>query len=147
MTHVTTRVFYPRALSENERSITQWLIEHAKVSDEEKKKYLSQLESATVIRMCDCGCASIDFAIDCFPSEIGGSLVPFGDYVAKKKQVGVFVYSKNEVLAGVEIYTMGAQQTPTEFPAPTELEPAVWEEEANQAAQTTPGLRPSVSDL
>lgn len=129
MTHATKRAFYPRALTAKERSFTRSLIEHAKVSEEEKKKYLGQLEAATVVRMCDCGCASIDFAIAGAASEPGVPLHPFGDFVAKDKRFGVFVFSKHDSLAGVEIYSLADVNLPSEFPDSSELGGC---EEANQ---------------
>lgn len=138
MTHATTRTFHPRALTAKERSFTRWLIEHANVSDEEKKKYLGQLEAATVIRKCDCGCASIDFAIAGIGSEPGVPLRPFGDYIAKDKSFGIFVFSKHGTLAGVEIYSMADLDLPPEFPEPSKL---VGWEEANQPSQPTPTSR------
>lgn len=136
MTHATTRAFHPRALTEKERSFTRQLIEHANVSEEEKKKYLAQLESATVVRMCECGCASIDFAIAGVASEPGVPLAPFGDFLAKDQRFGVFVFSKHDTLAGVEIYSLADLDLPSEFPDSSEL---VGWEEANQPPQTTTG--------
>ncbi len=129
MTHVTTRSFHPRALTAKERSFTHWLIDHASVGAEEKKRYFSQLEAATVIRMCDCGCASIDFAITGVASDPGVQLHPFGDFIAKDKRFGVFVFSKHNTLAGVEIYSLADLDLPAEFPEPAEL---MGLEEANQ---------------
>lgn len=128
MTHPARRAFHPRALTEKERSFAHWLIEHADVSEEEKKKYLRQLGEATVVRMCECGCASIDFAIADVPSEQFAPLVPFGDFIAKDKSVGVFVFSKQDDLAGVEIYNLAAEETSVEFPLPERLELAIWKE-------------------
>jgi len=136
--HSTTRTLHPRPLTEKERSLTRWLIEHAKCGEEEKKKYLSQLEAATVVRMCECGCASIDFAIAGVASEQFAPLHPFGDFIAKDRRFGVFVFSKREDLAGVEIYPLGSVEASREFPDPSELVPAEWKE-ANQSAQTTSG--------
>ena len=121
MTHATTRAFHPRALTPKEHSFTRRLIEHTNVSKEEKKKYLDQLETATVVRMCDCGCASIDLAIAGVASEPGAPLHPIGDFIAKDKQFGVFVFSKRDTLAGVEIYGLANLDLPSEFPDPAEL--------------------------
>lgn len=134
MTYATKRAFHPRALTAKERSFTRWLIEHANVSEEEKKKYSDQLESATVVRMCDCGCASIDFAIAGVASEPGAPLHPFGDFVSEDKRFGVFVFSKHDTLAGVEIYALADFDLPSEFPDSSEL---VGWKEANQPPELT----------
>jgi len=135
MTHATTRAFHPRALTEKERSFTRQLIERANLSEEEKKKYLAQLESATVIRMCECGCASIDFAIAGVTSEPGAPLDTFGDFVAKDQRFGVFVFSKRGTLAGVEMYSLADLDLPSGFPDSSAL---VGWEEANQPPEPMP---------
>ena len=95
---------------------TRQLIEHANVGEEEKKRYLTQLGSAIVVRMCECGCANIDFAIAGVASEPGAPLDPFEDFVAKDQRFGVFVFSKRDTLAGVEIYSLADLDLPSEFP-------------------------------
>ena len=121
MKHATKREHIPRPLTEKERLITRWLIEHAEISKEERKRYLNQLEAATVIRKCECGCASIDFAISGVASKAYDPLHPFGDFTAKDNQFGVFVFSKQNSLAGVEIYPLAELNLPSEFPCPSEL--------------------------
>jgi len=142
MTHSATRAFHPRALTEKERSFTHWLIEHVKVSEEEKKKYLRQLGEATVVRMCGCGCPSIDFAIAGISSEPGAPLHAFGDFITKDKRFGVFVFSKHETLAGVEIYSLADLDLPSDFPSSDEI---VDLEEANQPPEPTRACGPSGS--
>ena len=51
---------FPRGLTDQERTITEWMIDHG---TGEKEFYRSQLAQATVVNACDCGCPSIDFAI------------------------------------------------------------------------------------
>ena len=127
MKHSSERPLYPRALTEKERSITRWLVEHANIGEEERRKYLTQLDAATVVGGCACGCASIDFAIGGVASQ-SAPLDAFGDFIAKDRSVGVFVFAKDSNLAGVEIYSLGGDETPFEFPRPEQLELIEWTE-------------------
>ena len=127
------RVFRSRELTQKERAFTRWLIEHAGVSDEEKQRLLSQLTSATVAGMCGCGCASIDFAIAGVTSDPTAPLHPIGEFVAKDRQFGVFVFSKHAMLAGVEIYSLEDTDLPPEFPELDTLETTSREETRTQS--------------
>jgi len=98
-----------------------------------------------VIRKCPCGCASIDFAIDGREPEISAGLVPFGDFLASDHSFGVFVFQLGGMLAGVEIYSFGDDDTPAEFPSSEDLEPADWKEKANKAVDPTSGTAPRTS--
>ena len=46
---------FPRPLTEQERALTRWMIEHGTAGAE---RFLEQLDKATVVSGCDCGCAS-----------------------------------------------------------------------------------------
>jgi hypothetical protein len=140
MKHNVTHSFPARGLSEKERSVTRWLIEHASCSEEQKKKYLADLKEAHVIGACGCGCASVDFAISGVGSDSSDPLDPFGDFMTRDRRYGVFVFSKQQQLAGIEIYTLGANAPGSDFPAPEELVP--FEEGANQPPEPRgPALR------
>jgi len=121
MNHASKHTFSPRSLTEKELSFARWLIEHSDASGEETKKYLGQLEAASVVGMCECGCASIDFAIAGAASEAGAPMNPFGDFMTKDRRFGVYVFSKRDTLAGVEIYSLSDLDLPSEFPSPNEL--------------------------
>ena len=113
---------FPRPLSPREKEIAEWLIINGEASKEEKMEFLAQLQRATVIRRCPCGCASIDLAIDGRePSEVG--MIPFGDFITPGSQYGIFVFSRGGILAGVEIYQLAADSLPAEFPRPVALTP------------------------
>jgi hypothetical protein len=111
---------FPRPLSPREQEVAEWLIANGGSSEEEKKTYLSQLARATVVRRCPCGCASIDLAIDGRESSESG-IVPFGDFVTPESQHGIFIFSRGDLLAGVEIYQLAAESLPAEFPPPIGL--------------------------
>ena len=108
---------FPRPPSPREKEVAGWLIANGGASEEEKKIYLSQLERATVVRRCPCGCASIDFAIDGRESSEAG-IIPFGDFVTPESKHGFFVFARGDLLAGVEIYQLAADSLPPELPSP-----------------------------
>jgi hypothetical protein len=113
---------FPRRLSPRETEVAQWLIANGEASEEEKHVYLDQLERAMVVRRCPCGCASIDFAIDGHESAETG-IVPFGDFVTPESRHGIFVFSRADLLAGIEIYMLAADSLPEELPPPIGFTP------------------------
>lgn len=132
---------FPRPLSPREQEVTAWLITNGKASDDQKRRFLTQLERATVVRRCPCGCASIELAIDGRESS-GTELVPFGDFVTTESQHGIFVFSKGDLLGGVEIYQLAAADLPTEFPAPVGFTPFPVQAECPSRVATAPVRNP-----
>jgi len=109
----------PRPLTERERAVTRWIIEHGGAPNEEREKFLAQLEAATVVRRCACGCASVDFAIrgEEAPTKVGLEII--GDFLCGDEKSGingVFVFARSGVLAGVEIYQLSDEKIHDELP-------------------------------
>jgi len=96
------------------------MLEHGKP---EASSFLTQLDNARVVALCPCGCASIDFAIFGMPEPDGGLNVLadflFGD---DAHLCGAFVFEKNGVLAGLEVYGL-AVDAPSILPKPSDLRP------------------------
>jgi hypothetical protein len=85
--------------------------------------FLKQLDEAQVIRLCPCGCDSVDFLIPSMgaPTVIG--LTILGDYSygsVKTGLCGAFVFAKGDMLAGLEVYSIDGITTP-KLPSITEL--------------------------
>lgn len=112
--------FAARALTPREMEVGAWLISHGTASDADKAKYLDQLSKATVIGKCECGCASIDLGIEGCPVPTG-PLCILGDFVQGDCQRGVFVFARENILAGIEIYPLADMETCGEFPPTNEL--------------------------
>ena len=110
----------PRPLSDEERRLTRWMIEHG---DVEPANYLFQLENAVVISQCKCGCASIDFQIGSTLPNIKTGMKIIADYLygPENPPFGVFVFTRDDVLAGLEVYSFS--DTPAPLPAPGDLRP------------------------
>jgi hypothetical protein len=114
----------PRLLTERERTVTRWIIEHGGASEKERKGFLVQLGAATVVSRCACGCASVDFAIRGEPAPAGVGLEIIGDFLCGEERAGingVFVFARSGVLAGIEIYQLSDEKIHTELPAPDTL--------------------------
>lgn len=109
-----------RPLTEFERELARWMLEHGRP---EARVYLAQLEHATVVSGCSCGCASIDFMIAgrCAPAT---GLNILGDYLfgGPEDLAGAFVFECGGVLAGIEVYGL-ARDNPAELPHPNSLRP------------------------
>jgi hypothetical protein len=121
MKRVTSSEF-PRPLSPLEKEVTEWLIANGSASEEKKLSFLAQLEHATVVRRCPCGCASIDFAVGGRESPETG-IVPIGDFITPESKHGIFAFSKGDLLAGVEIYQLAGSDLPAELPLPSGFTP------------------------
>jgi hypothetical protein len=109
-----------RPLTASERELTRWMLEHG---CPEGRNYLAQLEQATVVSGCSCGCASIDFLIAGQVAPATGLNI-LGDYLfgGQDDLAGVFVFACGGVLAGIEVYGL-ARDNPTELPHPSSLRP------------------------
>jgi hypothetical protein len=110
-----------RLLFDRERELTRWIIEHGDASSEDQGKYIAQLAEATVASQCPCGCASVGFAINGREAPCEAGLEILGDFVCDG--AGVFVFAKNGLLAGIEIYQLGDEKIRRELPQPSELKP------------------------
>jgi hypothetical protein len=62
-------IFVDRPLTEDERELTRWILEHGSSGTD---VFVDQLERARVKSVCPCGCASIDFAIEGMPDPPAG---------------------------------------------------------------------------
>jgi hypothetical protein len=87
----------------------------------EPAKYLRQLEDATVVWECECGCASINFQIGDQPPSRKAGICPIAEYEYGPKDLpyGAFVFTCDGMLAGLEVYSFG--DAPAPLPRPEEL--------------------------
>jgi hypothetical protein len=104
-----------RILTPHERAVSEWLLTNGDMPEGERTKFLAQLERAVVIRQCTCGCASIDFRIEGLP-EPKADFCFLGDFVTAENNYGMFVFAKEGVLAGVEVYQMAAERPSSVLP-------------------------------
>jgi hypothetical protein len=115
----------PRPLTPHERAVTQWVIEHGHGTAGVKAGYLDQLERAFVIGECECGCASLDFAIDGAPAQ-GKDREILGDFTTADRAYGLSVFASGGQLDGIEVFEMEAQRPCATLPAPSSLTEIQW---------------------
>jgi hypothetical protein len=119
-THVT-RIPEARPLTNEERELIRWLIEHGTgdVAD-----LLSQLARATVIFRCGCGCASIDLAIGSIEEEKTVPMELVADFAWKTKAqnlCGAYLFTRRGRLAGLDLWSIDGAEVPGELPNPDTL--------------------------
>jgi hypothetical protein len=110
----------PRPLTDEERRLAKWMIEHG---TGDTSKFLPQLEAAQVCWICSCGCATIHFKIEGQPQDLKLGISPFANFIYGDEQTGLygaFVFSKDGWLAGLEVYKLGGEK-PAPLPKPEEL--------------------------
>lgn len=100
--------FVERQLTERERETTAWLLEHG---NPDAASFASQLAEATVIGVCGCGCASVDFAIRGRAPEPAGMQILSDFYWidGHEHTGGIFAFAISGQLAGLEIYSMDGE--------------------------------------
>jgi hypothetical protein len=116
-------VLVDREVTDQERELTKWMLEHG---EPRARDYLEQLEKARVNALCPCGCATIDFAIKGHPRSKEGGMDILADFLYGEgdEMCGAFVFAdKNGSLAGLEVYWLGTHH-PTTLPSPSDLRPA-----------------------
>jgi len=107
-----------RGLTAQEQGLLRWLLDHGKAS---ARAYVSTIEGLRVVSRCSCGCASIDF--------VDAPKVPLEILSDHKWQdgeghlFGVFVFAKDGQLAGLEVWSIDGEATPTVLPDATVLVP------------------------
>ena len=112
-----------RPLTAKESQLARWLLQHGDASG---TSYLSQLDQAHVVSRCPCGCASIDFAVNGVtpPADAGMQiLADFAWQAADGSQFGIFVFSRGELLAGLEVWSIDGLASPSILPRIDQLHP------------------------
>ena len=114
---------FPRPLTAAERELTAWMLRNGQHSTED---LIEQLSLASVSNVCECGCASFDLQVQGYQrcTEPGISVV--ADFLwndDEGHEMGIFVFTKGGLLAGVEVsdYTGGGNSS--SLPVPSDLRP------------------------
>lgn len=111
-----------RPLSDEERNLVRWMLEHGSAKS---RTFLPQLDLARVTSWrCPCGCASIDFVINGHPKNSSGGMHLIADFIFGNEAdlSGIFVFERNGVLAGLEVYGLTGN-APKSLPHPDTLRP------------------------
>jgi hypothetical protein len=121
--HSITTIPERRALTAHERSLVRWLLEHG---EPEAHAFLLQLADAIVIGRCSCGCATIDFGVGERHAPTTDPMGILADYIWRDHQshvFGVFVFEREGLLAGLEVYSVDGLADATQLPQPEQLIP------------------------
>ena len=105
-----------RPLTTAEARLVQWLLERGTVK---ARCFIPQLAQARVVSRCGCGCASIDFSITGYRGVAQAGMEIPSDYHWRSKGgylFGVFVFAREGVLAGLELWSIDGQSTASALP-------------------------------
>lgn len=111
-----------RALSPQERTLLEWLIENG---TPEAKEYRGQIEQLRVVGRCSCGCPTIDLSVG-GKLAAAGSMKILGDYVGETPEgfeVGVLLFASERRLSCMEIYDFGGHEGTFSLPRIETLRP------------------------
>jgi hypothetical protein len=112
-----------RALTAQEMTLMRWLLEHG---TPQAVSFLPQLDRAWLVSRCFCGCASIDLAVGGVlpPAEKGiGILADYEWRGPRDSLFGVFVFEREGLLAGLEVWSQDGLATPVTLPQIEQLRP------------------------
>ena len=119
--HSTGDIPEDRPLSDEERSLVRWMLEHG---ESHAPSFLSQLEQARVGSRCRCGCASVNFSVaGKEPAGTGMDILSDQVWEEGEGHFGVFVFGLSGSLAGLEVYSLDGAVTPTWLPRSEQLRP------------------------
>jgi len=104
-----------RPLTIQERDLVRWLIEHAHKNAEH---LLPQVERLTVAGKCNCGCPTVDFALDGELVNRKGERM-ISDWLAEVDgdPVGVMLFEANGKISTLEVYSCAGSEKPFGLPA------------------------------
>ena len=112
-----------RPLDKREWELLVWLIENG---DDEAKTLTHELDQISVAFECGCGCASIDFAINKKPVDHSNGISVVSEYQYKSEKgnlMGCFLFTAENHLAGIDLWSIDGQETPEILPTPDKLFP------------------------
>ena len=104
-----------RPLTDAERALVRWLLEHEESGAE---RLLPQLDRLTVFQKCTCGCPTVYFALDDEPVTRKGERI-ISDYLGQTdgKLIGVMLLEVNDRISSIESYSLEGSDEPFGFPA------------------------------
>lgn len=104
------------ALTEEERSLVRWLIEHSFV--EGAARLLPQVDKLSVVEKCNCGCPTVHFALDDkIPARKGQKFI--SDWLADVNGMPVYVQlwiSIDDQISSLEVGSLPGTDQPFGLP-------------------------------
>lgn len=120
----TTAIFEDRPLTGPEAALIRWLLEHGTA---EAARFLPQLDEVWVESRCPCGCPSIDFALKDRQRPRGIGMQILADFVWKDSEghrFGVYVFAKDGMLAGLDVWSVDGLAEASTLPKTDLLQPS-----------------------
>ena len=117
MTEHTHQLPGNRKPTPEELRIVQWLLENS--TSDTAASYMTQVSTLQVVSRCDCGCASINFS-----APTGSSMDVLSDYQWTTHEghlCGVFIFARDNRLAGLEVWSIDGLSSADNLPNPTDL--------------------------
>lgn len=104
-----------RPLTQHERDLIRWLIEHG--FDKDGSHFLEQIDRLSVVAKCTCGCPTIDFALDGKPVAQKGEKCT-SDWLADVDgmPVGIMLWQVNDRISTLEVYSLPGTDQPFGLP-------------------------------
>jgi hypothetical protein len=131
---VAATIAEDRLLTTDEVTLIQWLLEHGTT---DAAGFLPQVAKARVVSRCQCGCPSIYFAVDGVGPPVGSGMYILADYqwqAANGALFGVFVFARDAILSGLEVWSVDGLAIMSELPAIEQLQKLVFTDGAEPAA-------------
>lgn len=110
------RVSKARPLTDEERALLRWLIEHG---TGDVRQLLSQLGRAGVAAECGCGCASVDLAVDGAEEEKKEPMQLVADFAWRTKAqhlCGAYLFTRRGRLSGLDLWSIDGAEIPSTLP-------------------------------
>lgn len=110
-----------RELHPGERSLVRWLVEHGVAG---AREFLPQVDQVRLVSRCGCGCASLNFEIGGkgWPSRGGMQILSDHQWRDPEGRLfGIFLYAKENTLAGIDVYSVDGLAVPIVLPRPEDL--------------------------
>lgn len=111
----TFREALSRPLTQHERDLIRWLLEHSHL---DSSRLFPQVDRLSVATRCTCGCPTIDFALDGEPVASKGEQL-ISDWLADVDgmPVGVMLWQTNDRISTLEVYSLPGTDKPFGLPA------------------------------
>ncbi len=113
-----------RPLSDEERKLLRWLLDHGTTALDES--YKSQVADLWVSSTCTCGCPTIDFTVGDRERPTGAPtiLADAAGITPEGVEVGVILFASGGFISGLEVYSYGHDE-PFSLPRLETLKPFV----------------------
>jgi hypothetical protein len=111
-----------RELTADEQGLVKWLLDHGVPS---AGAYLTQLPRVRVVSRCDCGCASLNLEVDGRGWRSRGGMEILSDHGWRDEmghRFGIFLFAKEQALAGIDVFSVDGLAVPRTLPLPGKID-------------------------